>query len=201
MPGNLGSASLKLTADGSQLAKDISKAEKSTTQKLAGVGAKLSKTLTPAVAAIGAAVFLATEEMDKAFGIIQTGTGASGKALEGLKADFTALNGSVNASSEEIATAIADVNTRLGLTGEALQEVARTALEGGIDINKFAQGMEIFGVETGDATGLMDKFFVISQDTGISIQDLTSQMQTFGPVLQERRVFCGGIGSILWATE
>ena len=58
----------------------------------------LARPLTPAVAAIGAAVFLATEEMDKAFGIIQTGTGASGKALEGLKDDFTALNGSVKAS-------------------------------------------------------------------------------------------------------
>ena len=86
--------------------------------------------------------------------------------------------------SAEVATAVADVSTRLGLTGEALQEVARTALEGGININTFAQAMEIFGVDAADATALMDKFFTIAQDTGIPIQDLTSQMKTFGPVLQ-----------------
>ena len=101
--------------------------------------------LTPAVAAVGAAVFLATEEMDKAFGIIQTGTGASGEALEGLKDDFKALNGSVVADGTEIATVIADLNTRLGLTGETLQKAARAALDAGIDVNALAQTMEIFG--------------------------------------------------------
>ena len=65
--GSLGTASLKLAADGSQLAKDLNKAEKSTTQKLAGVGSKMTKTITPAIAGIAAAVFAATEEMDRAF--------------------------------------------------------------------------------------------------------------------------------------
>ena len=181
--GSLGTASLKLAADGSQLAKDLNTAEKSTTQKLAGVGSKMTKTITPAIAGIAAAVFAATEEMDKAFGIIQTGTGASGPALEGLKADFQAVNGTVRATGEEIATVMADLNTRLGLTGETLQEASRAAIESKADVNEVAQAMRIFGVDGEHAAEVMDSLFVASQKTGVPIGQLTSELQTFGPVL------------------
>ena len=181
---NLGTASLTLQADGAQLSKDIGKAQKDTAKKVGALGKKLSTTLTPAVAAIGAAVFAATEEMNRGFAVLQTGTGASGEALEGLKDDFRAVRGTVNASTEEIGAAMADLNTRLGLTGEALQQVTRAALESGIDVNKAAQAMDIFGIAADEAVPFMDKLFVTSQKTGIPIEKLTTQMQVFGPVLK-----------------
>ena len=179
----IGQARLELVADGKGLKKDLDTAEKNTKKRVGEIGKTLTKTLTPAIAAIGGAVFLATEKMDRAFGIIQTGTGASGEALEGLKDDFKGVSGTVTASSEEIATALADVNTRLGITGEALQDVTRVALEGGINVNQLAQSMDIFGVATEGAVPLMDKLFVISQDTGIGMDTLTKNLQIFGPVL------------------
>ena len=181
---NLGTASLTLQADGAQLSKDIGKAQKDTTKKVGALGKKLTTTLTPAVAAIGAAVFAATEEMNRGFAVLQTGTGASGEALEGLKDDFRAVRGTVNASTEEIGAAMADLNTRLGLTGESLQKVTRAALESGIDVNKLGQAMNVFGVDGERATDVMDAFFVASQKTGIPVDALVNQMQTFGPVMK-----------------
>ena len=181
--GKLGTASLELRADGTKLSKDLDKAQKATTQKIGAAGAKLTKTLTPAVAAVGAAFFAATEEMDAAFKVIQTGTGASGEALDGLKSDFEAVFGSVNADAQTVAANLADLNTRLGLTGEALQKATASASEMGINVNEVAQTMDIFG-ESGDHAALiMDNFFVASQTTGISMGELTGQLQTFGPVL------------------
>ena len=181
---NLGTASLTLQADGAQLSKDIGKAQKDTTKKVGALGKKLTTTLTPAVAAIGAAVFAATEEMNRGFAVLQTGTGASGEALEGLKDDFRAVRGTVDATTEEIGAAMADLNTRLGLTGKALQKVTKTALESNIDVNKLSQTMEIFGEESEHAAAIMDTFFVVSQKTGIPVDKLTDQMKTFGPVMR-----------------
>ena len=108
----LGQARLELVADGKGLKKDLNTAERDTKQKIAGIGKTLTKTLTPAIAAIGGAVFLANEEMDKAFATLQTGTGFAGEELEELKDDFKAVSGTVSASSQEIAANMADLSTR-----------------------------------------------------------------------------------------
>ena len=44
--------------------------------------------------------------------------------------------------------------------------------------------MRIFGVANEDAALTMDKFFVVSQQTGIPLDKLTKTMQTFGPILK-----------------
>ena len=160
--------------------------------KLSGIGQTMTKTLTPALLGIGAAVLGAANSVDEAFATIQTGTGATGKALDGLKQDFKEVYGSVPADSQAVASAIAEVNTRLGLTGPALQEAARTALEMadamGVDataaITSTTQSMKIFGVGADQVSGTMDKMFVVAQTTGIGIDALGKQLQTYGPVLK-----------------
>lgn len=150
--------------------------------KLGGLLSDLKKTALPA-AAVGAGLIAAANNYEKALATIRTGTGATGEAFEKLKDDYEALSGTVRASSQEIASTVADANTRLGLTGPLLQEVSRAAIEADIDINQVAQAMSIMGVENDKAVGFMDALFVASQKTGIPIQDLISQLQTYGPVL------------------
>ena len=182
--GSLGEAILDLGVDASKLEGGMQKAQESSLKRAQSIGKTLTKTLTAGVVAAAAVVFAATESMDQAFKTIRTGTGATGKAMEGLKNDFKAVLGTVNASSQEVAQTIADLNTRLGLVGEPLQEVARNALELGADVNKLAQGMRIFGVETDKAVPYMDELFVLAQKTGIGINQLLTEMQEYGPVLK-----------------
>ena len=84
------------------------------------------------------------------------------------------------------------MNTRLGLSGEALRDAAINALELsdalGVDatnlITKTAQAMRIFGENSADVVPIMDRLFVVSQQTGIGIDQLTGQLQQYGPVLR-----------------
>ncbi len=190
--GILGRAVLELETDASGVDRGLNRTERNATQRLRGIGKRMSLAVTGPILGIGAAVFKATETIDEAMATIQTGTGATGEALEQLEDDFKAVFGSVPADAQTVASAIADLNTTLGLTGEPLQEAARTALEladaMGTDtatlINNTARSMQVFGEESEQVAPIMDKLFVASQDTGIGIDALTSNLQAYGPVLK-----------------
>ena len=188
MPENLGDALLTLRANAKQLYKDLGNAERKTTERIKGIGKRLTKTLTPAVAAIGAVVFKTSEAINEAFATIRTGTGATGKALKGLQSDFKAVLGSVPADTQTVATAISDLNTTLGLTGEDLRRAARAAIElshaVGTDtsglIDETAQAMKAFGESARDPVDIMNRMFVVSQATNVPIADLTQTMSRYG---------------------
>ncbi len=69
------------------------------------------------------------DSFDKAVDKIRIGTGATGKALEGLEEDFKNVYTSVDASIDDASTVIADLNTRTGLTGEGLQDLSIQMLQ------------------------------------------------------------------------
>ena len=187
-----GRAVLDLVVDRKGLEQGLKAAERTSTQRISAIGKRLSVSVTPAILGIGAAVLAATNTIDKAFGTIRTGTGATGKALEGLEKDFRAVFTTVPADAQTTATAIADLNTTLGLTGEPLRAAARAALElgraTGTDtaalISGTARAMQVFGEESADVVPIMDRLFVASQQTGIPIDSLTQSLQTYGPVLR-----------------
>lgn len=124
---------------------------------------------------------------------IRVGTGATGKALAGLKKDFKGVLRDVPAEFDDAATAIADVNTRLGLTGKPLREVAGQFLElsriTGEDLgSNIASVTRLFGdwgIEGKKVAPTMDKLFRASQATGISIDDLAVNMVRFGSPLRQ----------------
>ena len=186
--GNLGEASLSLVADSKQLKKDLKKVRKDTVKELAGIGKALTKTLTPAIGALAAGVFAATESIDEGLATIRTGTGATGEAMEGLRDDFEAVLGTVPADVQTVAGAIADLNTTLGLTGKELQDAARNAIEMadamGINaseaIDKTARAMKAFGEEGRDPVDVMNRMFVVAQKTNIPIDSLTQTLSRYG---------------------
>lgn len=146
-------------------------------------------------AAIGAAAIASAKKLldlgsafDGAYDTIRIGTGATGKALEGLKGDFEKVFASMPTSTESAATAIADLNTRLGINGKTLQTVSKQAIylsenlgAGNLQgiIEKTSQAFQGFGVQEDEMSAKMDYLFKVSQSTGIGYEDLASKVQQY----------------------
>lgn len=132
-------------------------------------------------------------QFDEAADAIRIGTGATDDALDGLLDDFDEVYKSVPTTMEDASKAIADYNTRLGLTGPQLQEISKQALQvsdmlgddlGGV-IEESSQAFQQWNIDAENMGGAMDYIFKVSQSTGMGFTDLMSNMQKFGPQLQE----------------
>ncbi|WP_287827051.1 phage tail tape measure protein [Oscillibacter sp.] len=132
-------------------------------------------------------------QFDEATDAIRIGTGATGDALDGLLDDFDAVYKSVPTTMEDASKAIADYNTRLGLTGPVLQNISKQAIQVsdmlgedlGSVIEESSQAFQQWNIDAEDMGGAMDYIFKVSQSTGMGFNDLMSNMQKFGPQLQE----------------
>lgn len=146
-----------------------------------------------AVVGAGAALVSVGTQFDEAYDTIRVGTGATGDALEGLKASALAVADSVPAMDggiTQISSTLADLNTRLGLTGEPLETMTSQFVQlsnMGIDadIGKVTQALSGFGIEAEAAPAALDQLFQISQATGLSVSDLADSAVKAGPSLRE----------------
>ncbi|MBA7475296.1 hypothetical protein ES707_10662 [subsurface metagenome] len=142
--------------------------------------------------AIGIAAIKVGKEFDKAYSKIRTGTGKTGKVLEGLKKDFRAVVKDVPNSLDEVSTAIADLNTRLGLTGKPLQAMAKQMLNLAriteTDVNAVIRtSTRLFGdwdVAVEDQAETLDYLYKVSQSTGVGIDKLSDMVTTYGVQLR-----------------
>jgi TP901 family phage tail tape measure protein len=152
---------------------------------LAGVG----------IAAGAAAVGLVKlgGDFEKSYDKIRVGTGKTGKGLERLKAGFKDVVSSVPADFDDAATAVADLNTRLGLTGRQNTKVSKQMLElsritgtsvAG-NVKGVARAFVDWDVATKDTSSTLDGFFRLSQESGASVQELTTNVQKFGSPLRQ----------------
>ena len=181
----------------------LGKAIESAQKKISGLNAK-ALAVGAAVGGIAVATGKAVVEagkylkdlgsqFDGAADAIRIGTGATGDALDGLLDDFDEVYKSVPTTMEDASKAIADYNTRLGLTGPQLQEISKQALQvsdmlgddlGGV-IEESSQAFQQWNIDADNMGGAMDYIFKVSQSTGMGFTDLMSNMQKFGPQLQE----------------
>ena len=181
----------------------LGKAIKFAQKKISGLNVK-ALTVGAAVGSIAVATGKAVVEagkylkdlgsqFDGAADAIRIGTGATGDALDGLLDDFDEVYKSVPTTMEDASKAIADYNTRLGLTGPQLQEISKQALQvsdmlgddlGGV-IEESSQAFQQWNIDADNMGGAMDYIFKVSQSTGMGFTDLMSNMQKFGPQLQE----------------
>lgn len=181
----------------------LGKAIESAQKKISGLNVKalaVGAAVGGIAVAIGKAVVEAGKylkdlgsQFDEAADAIRIGTGATGDALDGLLDDFDEVYKSVPTTMEDASKAIADYNTRLGLTGSQLQEISKQALQvsdmlgddlGGV-IEESSQAFQQWNIDADDMSGAMDYIFKVSQSTGMGFTDLMSNMQKFGPQLQE----------------
>jgi len=190
--GKLGNLIVEVGADATKLDADLDAAEGRVEKKGNRIGQKFAGGALLGLAAIGAAAFKASEDINTAYGTIQAGTGATGEQLLGLQASFDTLFGQTTASAELVSSAIADLNTRFGLTGDALEETALKAIQyseatggdGVAAMDNIGRAMSFFNIEASQAGDYFDRFVAASQASGIEIEKLSGLTQTYGSVLQ-----------------
>ena len=158
--------------------------------KMEGKAGALAGKFAVAGAAVTAFAAVAGRDFDRAKTTIVQGTGATGEALDGLLATFQNLAGTISgADNQSVAGAVAALNTTFDVTGPALETIATKTLKaqqafGEFDIPTFGRAMNVFGLETKDASGFLDHFGAVAQDTGVPMGTLIGQTQTFGPVMK-----------------
>ena len=142
------------------------------------------------MAVVSTALYKVGEQFDDVTDTIRTGTGATGKALDGLVQSAKNVGTQVPAEFAKIGPTIADLNTRLGLTGDTLETVASQYLEAGrilgedVDIQTTTAAFSAFGIEGEAVIGAMDTLFQVSQATGVGMNELAGNVQQVAPALQ-----------------
>ena len=142
---------------------------------------------------MGKALYDLGSEFDSAYDAIRIGTGATGDDLVALQDTMKDVYTSIPASMEDSAKAIADYNTRLGLTGDELADMSKKALQVSsmleTDLETTIEGsskaMQQCGIDSKDMGDKMDYIFKVSQSTGMGFDELMTNMQQYGPQLQE----------------
>ncbi len=161
-------------------------------KKFAAIVKNVAKIAVVAFVGIGVAALKAATTIEAANRTIIVGTGATGKALARLQADFRTVFRGVPESAGAVAGAIANLNTLFGESGKPLRVLTKQLLDlsrltgGDASENslQFGRAMKQFGINAQNAAVLLDTFFKITQDTGISFQRLTRDLREFGPVLK-----------------
>ena len=197
MSETLGSAVLELRADAAPMMRTMSAAHMGTIKQMKATGAASKAAMAAGMLAVGAAVgvglYKVGKEFDEAYNKIRVGTGATGKDLESLKDSFRKVFRDVPDDAGTVGDAIADVNTRLGLTGGQLESRTKqfltlsriTGTDVKTNIEKVSKAFRDWEVAGKDQTKVLDGFFRISQETGISVDDLASKVQQFGSPLRQ----------------
>lgn len=173
--------------------KSLGEKMKDAGEKMKNVGDTMTKYVTVPLAAAGAGAVAMGKTFDDAFDNIRIGTGATGKALEGLNDDFRKVAKQVPSSFGDISTAIADYNTRLGISGQALQDLSVQTLnlaritdsDLGKTIEETSQSFQAFNIPVEKYGESLDYVFKVSQSTGIGIDRLQQNLVKFSPALKQ----------------
>lgn len=157
------------------------------------VGDTLTKKVTMPIMAVGGASIAAFNDVDKGMDIVIKKTGATGEALTDMQDRAKALAKTMPVSFEEAGTAIGEVATRFDLAGEDLEKLSEkflqfaqindTDVSGAIDNVQAA--MAAFNVKSEDAGDVLDMLTKASQNTGASVDKLSSDLTTNAAALTE----------------
>lgn len=161
-------------------------------QKVRHVGGQFSKYVTASLAAGGGVALATANQFDKAYNNIRIGTGAAGKALEGLKGSFKSVFREVPQDADTVSKALAGLNTMTGATGETLEGLTKATLDtsrmlgedGVSNAESFGTALKQWNIPAEEGEDLMDRLFKATQDYGVGLGDLTGQLTEYGPVLQ-----------------
>ncbi len=171
------------------MAAELEKAGK----KMEEVGGTLTKKVTAPIVAVGTASVVAFNDLDQSLDLVVKKTGASGDALEEMKDIVKDIGSEVPASFDNIALSVGEVNTRFGLTGDDLEilstqfvkfaELNNTDVVSSVD--NVQKSLSAFGLTSDDASHLLDVMNSISQQTGISVDTLSSGLIRNAAAFQE----------------
>lgn len=177
--------------------------------KVTKVGEGLTKSVTAPIVGLGAASLKAFSEVDKGHDALVKLTGATGDQLEAMQTSMENLATSMPTTFEEAGNAIGEVNTRFGVTGEQLETLSgqfikfaslnNTDVSSSID--SVQKAMDAFGLQAEDASGFLDTLNAVGQNTGISMDSLTSLMTTNATAFQELGLRASDAANLLGTLE
>jgi phage-related minor tail protein len=170
----------KMDAGTSGVAKAISGAMKGVAVGIGLAGA--------ALVGVGSLAFKSGMAMDEAFDTLIIKTGASGKALEGMKADVNAVFTSIPTDVGKAAETIAVFARNLDYTGKGAQELSKQVLEASrllkANAETTAEGLadvvKSWGMTNEQAAGTMDLVFKAAQSSGVGLDQLMRQLKLSG---------------------
>jgi TP901 family phage tail tape measure protein len=159
---------------------------------MVNAGRALSTGLTGPLIAAAGAVLKAGVDVDNGMDAIRIATGATGKPLQALEADFKAVGASVPNSLAEVGQALGAVAARTNLTGAPLQALTTRLLTlsriMGQDVQQtITTTTRLFGdwgVATRDQAKTLDLLARAHQASNISLGELTRQLVQFGAPLR-----------------
>lgn len=160
--------------------------------QMSQIGSTLTRTLTPAAAAIGAGMALAGREFNRGVDAIRVGTGKTGDELAEMTDQMRSLAGDstlARIGMGRLGEIMADVSTDTGATGDQLEDLTRKfgqleRMGVAADVANVARVFGDWSVATDDQSDAMDKLFLAAQASGASVDDLSTRIVQFGAPLR-----------------
>ncbi|MBR2556512.1 MAG: phage tail tape measure protein [Aeriscardovia sp.] len=157
------------------------------------VGKELSTKLTAPILALGGASIAAFKSVDSGYDIMIAKTGATGDAAKKLRGIMNNLASEIPTDFETAGAAVGEVNTRFGITGDELEDLSgkfiKFAKLNNTDVSTSIDGVQkalsAYGLGAESAGSYLDRLNKVGQDTGVSVDKLTSGLVTNGTAFQE----------------
>lgn len=157
----------------------------------AGFGASFKKGIKQVAvpAAIIGGVVAIGQKFEGAFATIARGTGATGGQLDSLDQSFRNVLKGGAGSFDQVSAAVTTLYQRTGLTGKALDDFAAkevtlariTKTDVATNLQSTTGLFNLYGVAVAKQSGELDVLFRASQQGGVSITQLSSDMQAAAP--------------------
>ena len=162
-------------------------------QKMQDVGKGMTTHVTAPIVAIGAASVKAFNEVQDGLNIVAQKTGATGEELTKMQDLVQDLATELPVDFETAGTAVGELNTRFGATGKQLEDLSEDYIKfakvNGVDmtqaIDETQKALSAFGLTAEDAPALLDRLTKAGQESGVSIETLTSGLIQNATAFQE----------------
>lgn len=156
-------------------------------------GKALTKHVTTPLVAIGGAAIAAFNDVDNGMDIIIKKTGATGAELEDLEKVYENIFGSMPVTAEQAGNAVGEVATRFNATGQNLEDLTKLFLQFAeitdSDVESSVASvdkiMTKFGIDSSNTSSVLGIMTRASQTSGISIDTLTSALESNGASFKE----------------
>ena len=161
--------------------------------KMSSVGKGMTTKVTAPILAVGAASVKAFNEVQNGLNIVAQKTGATGTELTKMQDIVKDLATTMPVDFETAGTAVGELNTRFGVTGQELEKLSEDYIKfakvNGVDLNtsidETQKALAAFGLSAEQAPALLDRLTKAGQESGASVDTLTSGLIQNATAFQE----------------
>lgn len=165
-------------------------------EKLERIGGKVTtvgKTATVAFGGMATAAVAAFTQVEEAENIAVNGAGAMGEAADEIRRSVRDVAESAPGDLQTVGQAVGDVNTHFQVTGDRLDQISTAFLKfskiTGADVSSsienVSMSMKAFNVPADQTERVLDHIASTSTATGVSVDKLTSLVNTNGSTFRE----------------